>query len=96
MSKPFEYWIALIAAMLFVVMQHKEKPWYSRTAIAAVSGGVGFSQAPELASYLGRSELLTVMILTAFGYLLLDAIGALIADRDWLKTVIKTRLGGGK
>lgn len=96
MNKPVEWYIALAAAMGYVWLQHKEKPWYARVAIASVSGGIGYSLAPEFAEVTGRSEFLGVLLVTAFGYVVLDVIGAILMDRKLLKDVLKSRLGGGQ
>lgn len=94
MSKPVEYWIALIVGILIVLERHREKSLLSRTVIAAISGGFGYSLAPDLAAWAGRSETLAVMILTAFGYAVIDLGFALIADRVLLIEVIRRRMGG--
>ncbi|MDI3335853.1 hypothetical protein QKW60_05510 [Defluviimonas aestuarii] len=96
MSKPLEFWIALSVGVLIVIERHREKSAIARAIIAAISGGIGYSLAPEAAALTGRSETMAVMILTAFGYLLLDLGAALIADRELIRDVIKRRLGGGK
>lgn len=95
-SKPLEYWIALVVGMMIVVQQHREKPWLARVFIAAISGGIGYSAAPELAAWAGRSETLAVMFLTAFGYALIDVATSIVADRATIREIIVKRLGGGK
>ena len=41
MNEPIKYYMALAAGTLFVIMQHKEKPWLSRVSIAGISGAIG-------------------------------------------------------
>lgn len=94
MTKPLEYWIALIVGVLIVIERHREKSLLSRVGIASISGGFGYSLAPEAASWSGRSETLAVMILTTFGYAVIDLTFALIADRKLLRDIIRRRLGG--
>lgn len=94
MDKPLHYWIALIVGILIVIERHKEKPRTARIGIAAISGGMGFSLSPEAAIWTGRSETLAAMIITAFGYLVIDVLTALVADREFLKEIIRRRLGG--
>lgn len=96
MNKPLEWYIALLAAIGYVWLQHKEKPWYARVMIASVSGGIGASLAPEFAEVTGRSEFLGVLLLTAFGYIVLDLIGAILMDRKLIKDIFKSRVGGGQ
>jgi hypothetical protein len=96
MHKPLEWWLALIAAVGYVWTQHKEKPWHARVLIASISGGIGASLAPEFAEVTGRSEFMGVLLITAFGYIILDLIGALLMDRKLLKDIVKSRIGGGR
>ncbi|WP_010137608.1 hypothetical protein [Oceanicola sp. S124] len=95
-GRPYEFWIALLTGMLIVFERHRDKPVFARAVIAAISGGIGFSMAPDLSEWLNRSETLAAMILTALGYLVIDVAASIIADRDFLKDFIKSRLGGGK
>lgn len=94
MQKPVEYWIALAVGVLIVIERHREKSLLSRTFIAAISGGFGYSLAPDVAAWANRSETLAVMILTAFGYAIIDLTFALIADRALLRDIIRRRMGG--
>ena len=95
-DKPITYYIALGTGALIVVDRHKGKPFRSRALIAAISAGIGHSTAPDIAAYLGRSETLAVMIMTALGYLIMDGHWALFSDREWLKEFIRAKIGGGK
>lgn len=96
MNKPIEYWIALITGMLIVIDRHRGKSALSRALVAAISGGIGHSLSADFAAWMGRSETLAVMILTASGYLLMDTLMALVSDREWLKEIVKSRISGGK
>lgn len=96
MNKPLEWYLALSAAIGYVWMQHKEKTWHARVLIASISGGIGSSLAPDFATMTGRSEFLWVLLLTAFGYILLDLIGSLLLDRKFVKDILGKRLGGGQ
>ena len=94
MGKPYEFWIALVAGVLLVIERHKEKTMFARVLIASISGGIGYSMAPEAALWTGRSETLAVMLLTAFGYLAMDILTGIIADREFVKQIILQKLGG--
>lgn len=88
---------ALAAAMLFVALQHREKPWFSRVGIAGVSGGLGFSLHAEIAqafAWLGPAS--AMAIVTAFGYAILDFAASVIADRAFLLDVLKGAFGRKK
>jgi hypothetical protein len=93
--KPVEHYIALVAAMVFVAMQHKEKSWAARILISGASGGLGYSWAPELArmtKWLG--EIGAMVVVTGLFYAILDTALALIADRDAIKRLARSRIGG--
>lgn len=91
-SEPPEFWIALIAGVLIVVERHKEKPMLSRLSIGAISAGIGYSLAGELAEFTGRSKVLAVMILTTLGYLVIET----LSDRKFIREILFARLGGKK
>ncbi|WP_320178134.1 hypothetical protein [Roseovarius pacificus] len=96
--KTADHYIALAAAMIFVALQHREKPWLARTLIAGASGGIGYSLAPEvaqLAHWMG--ERMAMVMVTAFGYAALDVMLALLSDRDSIKELAASWLRrGGK
>lgn len=91
-----EYWVALISGILFVMTKNANKPLLARIFEAGVSGGVGFSQAEYVASITGRSEVLAAFLLSAFGYFVLDVTASLVMDREYVKDLIKQKLGGDK
>ncbi len=94
MQKPFEYYVAVLSAMIFVAVQHKDKPWLARVVIAGMSGGIGYALAKDFAAWTGRSEVLGAFLLTAFGYIVLDIVAAMLADRKLIREAIVKRLGG--
>lgn len=96
MDKPLEYWVALATGAAIVIERHKGKPWLSRILLAGISAGIGSTVAPELAQWTGRSETIALMLSTAFGYLVLDVALSLVADREFLKDLIRARIGSGK
>ena len=92
--KSTETFVALAAAMLFVAMQHREKPWRARVRIAGTSGGIGYAVAPELAarfSFVGENT--AMVLVTALIYAALDMVSSIIADRETIKAIL-TRKGG--
>ncbi|EAU45061.1 hypothetical protein [Salipiger bermudensis] len=93
LGKPLEFWVALAAGALIVIERNRARPFVGRVFIAAISAGIGYSQTPEVALWTGRSETLVVMVLTAFGYMLLDIVAAVLADREFVKSIIRERLG---
>lgn len=86
--KSIDHYIALAAAMIFVALQHNEKPWLARTLIAGASGGIGYSLAPEvdqISAWMG--ERMAMVMVTAFGYAVLDVALALFSDRESIKAI---------
>lgn len=97
MKPELNHWIALVAAMIFVAMQHREKPMLARAVIAGISGALGHTLSAEIAASLGvLGPLGWLVIVTAFGYAALDIGLALISDRESIKEVLRLRLGGRK
>jgi len=95
--KQYEHWIVLAAAMIFVALQHKEKPWLARIAIAGVSGAIGGTVAPEFAQRMTMvGPLGWTLIVTAFGYAALDVSLSLLSDRDSIRDIAIRWLGGGR
>lgn len=96
MWKPLEYWVALGVGVLIVIERnHKaRKGRIPQAIIAAISAGMGVALSERLSDWSGRSEELIVMVVTAFGYPVIDLITAFLADRGLWREVIKERLGG--
>lgn len=91
--RPLEFYIAIIAAALFVYESNKDKPFLSRFLVTISSAGFGFSLAPEVADYVGGPLTLTGLLITALGFLTLEIASALISDRQFVKDLIVKRLG---
>lgn len=84
----YNHWIALAAAMIFVAVQHREKPWLSRTLIAGISGAMGHVVAPEFAeTFSVPGPIGWTVITTAIGYAVLDIVLALISDRAAIREI---------
>lgn len=97
MKDDYNHWIALVAAMIFVAMQHREKPVLARATIAGVSGALGHTLSTEVAESVGLlGPLGWAVVVTAFGYAALDIALALISDRESIMEIVKSRLGGRK
>lgn len=95
LGKPIEFWIAVIGAMLYVAERHHTRRLLSRIILVGSSAGLGVGLAPDVAAWSGWSETIVAVVLIVFGYLLLDLGTALIADREFMKSIIRNRLGGG-
>lgn len=95
MDRPPEFWAGLVAAALYVFRKSESKSLWARVSEAGISGGLGFSLAPSAAQWAGGSEAIAAVLLTALGYLGLDVLTSIVADRAVIREVIVRRLGGG-
>ncbi len=93
MNKPIEFWVAIATGILVVLHRNADKSRAVRTILAAISGGMAFSFAPEVAVWTGRSENLAAGVLSAFGYMAFDIAAAVLSDREFLKSVILRVIG---
>lgn len=95
-DKPIEFWVALVSGMAWVARQSEAKGPVTRMVEAGMSGGIGYSLAPDLAEWSGRSETLVVFTVSAFAFLVLDVLTSLVRDREAVKSILVKRLGGGQ
>lgn len=96
LNKPLEYWAVLIGMVLYAASRDAEKEALWRRVVKTVASAflaVGLS--PTLAQYLRGSETAATVAIMAFGMLALDVATALIGDRQFVKDLIKSRMGGG-
>ncbi len=97
MQKPIEYWAALIGMMLWVAAKDAEREalWRRILKIAA-SGLLTIGLTPTVAPFLRDSETAAAVALMAFGLSALDLMTALLADRAFIKDLIRAKVGAGK
>lgn len=93
MNKPIEFWVAIAVGVAVVLHRNAEKSRITRIMLAAISGGMAFSFAPEFAEWTGRSENLAAVVISAFGYMVFDLAAALLSDRELLKEILLKRMG---
>jgi beta-glucosidase-like glycosyl hydrolase len=93
-NKPLEYWTVLIGMVLYVASRNAEQEaLIRRVAKVSASGLLAYGLSPSLAPYLDKSELLAVILVMAFGQILLDVGTALLRDREFIKELIRNKLG---
>lgn len=95
-NKPIEVWIAIIAAALYVFESNNERAFFSRLLMTLCSAALGLSLMADLSQYTGLPETITGLLVTAFGYIVLEIGTALVKDRDFVKEVIRKKFGGDK
>lgn len=91
-----EVWIAIIAGTLYVYRKSDNPNRITRVIEAGISGMLGYSVGPDAASWAGVNDAMAVVMISSLGYLLLDVLTSVVADRAVLKEIIVRRLGGGK
>ena len=95
--RDYDYYIALVAAMGFVAMQHAGKSWWVRVVMAGTSGGMGHAMGPEFAAVIGwLGPVSAAVLITALSYVVLDTAAALIADREAIRDLVGKWTGGAK
>lgn len=91
-----EVWIALIAGTLYVYRKSDHPSRISRVIEAGISGMIAYSFGPDAADWAGVSDALAVILLSSLGYLTLDVLTSIVADRAVIRDILIKRLGGGK
>ena len=95
MNKPLEYWAVLVGMVLYAATRDAERePIWRRIVKTLASGFLTVGLSPSVAPYLRDSETLAAVALMAFGMLALDMATALVADREFIKELIRRRVGG--
>lgn len=91
LERTIEFWVAVVAAGAYVFLNSKEKSLHYRILMVASSAGFGFSLAPDASEWLGVSEAAVGIAIIVFGYLIIDLMTALISDREFVKSILKSR-----
>lgn len=93
--RPPEVWIALTAGAAYVFQKSAQRTMAGRVIEAGISGGIGYAVGPDAAAWAGINGALAAILVSALGYLALDVLTSLVADRAMVKEIILRRLGGG-
>lgn len=90
-TKPVEFWVALIGAAIYVYLSSKETGHVHRWFMVASSAMLGFSLSGDFSLFTGLGETFSGVLVTVFGYVLIDMTTALLKDRTFLKQLIVER-----
>ncbi len=97
MNKPLEYWAVLIGMVLYAASRDAEKePLVKRVIKTLASAFLTIGLTPSLAPWVNESEMAAAVVIMAFGMIVLDVITALISDREFIKELVRNRVGGKK
>jgi hypothetical protein len=97
LGKSWEFWAVLLGMAVYVATRDAETESLSkRVSKTLASGLLAFGLAPTIAPWVRDNEIAAAVVVMAFGLIILDLVTALILDRDFIKELIRKRLGGGE
>lgn len=97
MNKPLEYWAALIGMMLWVAAKDAEREALWRRLLKIVASALlTIGMTPTVAPYLRGSDTAAAVALMAFGLSVLDLMTAIMADRAFIKELIRAKVGASR
>lgn len=89
-----EVWIAIAAGTLYVYRKSENPSRVTRVIEAGISCMLGYAVGPDAASWAGINPAIAHLLISSLGYLMLDVLTSVVADRAILKSIIVKRLGG--
>ncbi len=93
-EKPLEYWAALAGMVLYTASRDAENEIIlRRVAKIFASALLTIGTSPTFAAYLKISEILAAVLIMAVGLIALDVLTAIISDREFIKDLVRQRLG---
>lgn len=93
----WRYWATMAGVAIWVGIRDAEhEPILRRVAKTSASALLAYGAGPEVAPYLGGSEIAATVALMAFGLLALDVLSGLVSDRDFIRDMLRRKLGGGR
>ena len=94
-NKPIEYWIALVALVIYVASRNAENdPILKRVTKTVVSAGLTLALSPDIATRLHADETWAAVIIMAIGFVVLDVFTSTVGSRSFIRSVIKGRFKG--
>jgi uncharacterized membrane protein YoaK (UPF0700 family) len=95
LNKPIEYWFVLIGMILYVATRDAERqPILKRTGKTLASAALAVGLSPDIAAWVNASETIATVGIMAFGMIVLDVGTAIVSDRNFIKELVRNRLGG--
>lgn len=96
-EKPIELWMTIIGLAIYVGMRDAETESISRRiGKTLASGFLALGVSPSIAEWAGFSEIIASVMVMTCGLLALDVLTGIVADREFMKQIVKRRLGGGQ
>lgn len=95
LTKPPEYWFVLLGMVIYVATRDAERqPVAKRTAKTMASAALAVGLSGDVSRWLGIAESLATVGIMAFGMILLDVGTAIVSDRQFIKDLIRQKVGG--
>lgn len=89
-----EVWGALLAGVLYVYRKSQQPSRFSRAIESGISCLLAYSLGPDAAEWTGVNEAIVVILIASSGFLFLDVVTSLVADRAVIRDILIKRLGG--
>jgi hypothetical protein len=97
MERPIEYWTALVGMCLYVfTKKDADANLIIRSVKTSASALIAFSMTDDVSSRLHVTASAAAVIVMAFGLIGLDIATSLIADRRFIRDIIRQYTGGSK
>lgn len=94
-SKTVEFWAVIIGMSVYIATRDAETESVSKRASKVVASGfLAIGLSPVMSDYFGIGETASAVVIMAFGLIILDLLTALVKDREFMKELIKKKLGG--
>lgn len=95
-GKGLEFWAVLVGMSLYVATRDAEKEALkTRLAKTAASAFLAYGMSDDFAGYVGNNETFAAVIIMGFGLFALDLGTALLLDREFIKELIRNKIGKG-
>ncbi len=94
LGKSAEFWTVVCGMILWALAKAEGEPLPRRMAKTAASAFLAYGLAPTIAPYTRGSEVLAAVGVMALGLIVLDTATGLMSDREFIKDVIRRRVGG--
>lgn len=92
-QKTNEYWLALSAMVIYVIVRDSKDTLPRRVAKTAASAMLTVGVSADFAMLTGMSDRFSAIVLMAAGLTLIDTVTAIVADKQLIKDILMRRLG---
>jgi len=95
-DKGLEYWAVIVGMSIYVVTRDTDKDALKkRLGKTVTSAFLAYGLSDDLAGFVGDNETFAALIIMAFGLFVMDLVIALLLDREFIKEMIRNKMGKG-